>query len=464
MTQEFVKSQYESKRDATFRSLLLIYAAIFLCKSILPSNIETLKTTLSGTTDLAIGIDAAGYLLISTISILFFGYYSEKLSEKYSIKKIFVITQFGWVACFGLIALVPHFLYYLILDFIGAFFIGAFLPIAFAMIGDFYPPKERGVKFGWLSFGLIIGSGGGIIFGKLLGGLIPDIGWRLAYGLGFILGFLAVQGYFRIGIVPERGRAEPEFQDISGKIDYNYRLTFKSVKQLFKSKTIGALLISVLISGVGTAALGVWAINYFETVQLATLGASAGFIAMLFYVIAGLGALPGNILGGKLGDKYYREGKLKFRVLISIGGAVGGLFCMLGFYLIPFLSSTPLEVALSSVLILGLGFLGYLLASFPVGNQFAIYSEVCLPEARSSANAFHGVCVNLGGVFGNLLFASVIAGNESLYQFAVAIALLFWFGSIVFWIVPYFKYPKEAQKCREVLQIRRKQLDEINVQ
>lgn len=461
MARGMVDSQYESKRDETFRSLLLIYAAIFLCRSILPSNIETLKTTLPGTTDLAIGIDAAGFLLISTISVIFFGYYSEKLSEKYSMKKIFVITQFGWVACYGLIAVAPHFLFYIIFDYIGAFSFGAYLPIAFAMIGDFFPPKERGVKFGWLSFGMTMGSGGGIIFGKLLGGLIPDIGWRLAYGLGFILGFLAVHGYFRIGILPERGRAEPEFQDISGKIDYNYRFTFKSVKQLFKSKTIGALLISVLISGMGTAALGIWAINYFETVQLTALGASAGFIAVLFYIIAGLGALPGNILGGKLGDKYYRVGKLKFRVIVSIGGAIGGLLCMFGFFLIPLFSATPLEIVLSSVLILGLGFLGYLFAAFPIGNQFAIYSEVCLPEARSSANALHGVMVNVGGIFGNLLFASVIEGTEGLYKVAVTIMLIFWIGSAFFWIVPYFKYPQEAQKCRQILGERRKEMGDI---
>jgi len=395
-------------------------------------------------------------LIILTVCILFFGYFSERISKKISIKKLFAITQFGWVACYGLIALSGNFMQYAVLDVIGAGFRGAYLPIAFAMVGDFYSPEERGAKFGWLNFGLILGSGGGLIFGNLLGG-IEVIGWRLAYGVGFILAFLAVLGYARRGITPERGKHEPDLQGLD-EIDYDYKITLGNIKKLFQSKSVTSLIFSVLLTGVATTTLGIWAIDYFENSQLTSFGGSARLFAMLFYIMAGLGALPGNIQGGKIGDKHYKYGNLRGRVTISLFGLGTGLACMFCFYLIPLFGTEIGVMILAAILILGLGFLGYWLVSFPVGNQFAIYSEVCVPEVRSTANALHGVMVGLGGAIGNFFFAITIIADE-VTSIHVAILLLFWVAGAALWIIPFFTYPKEAEQCREIMLERRGELE-----
>ena len=399
-------------------------------------------------------------LLVLIVSILFFGYFGEKLSEKYSIKKFFIIFQIGWVICFGLIVFSQNFLQFSILHVLSAVFRGSYLPIAYAMIGDFYPPKERGAKFGTISVGLILGAGGGLLFGTLLGN-IPDIGWRIAYGLGFILSLLAVEGYTRNGIIPRRGKYEPELQDLEKEVKYDYKITLSSLKKLFKTKSVGILLIAVLITGVTTTTLGIWSLDYFTFSQL-TIIADIDFrrlIAMMIFLIAGFGAIPGNIWGGKWGDKYYKAGKLRGRVIFSIVGIIVGFTCFFGFYLIPLFGATTWEIILSATLILSLGFLGFLFTSLSVGNQFAIYSEVCVPEARASANSLHGVMVSIGGIVGNLLLVFSITGFLIL-PFHVTILVTFGIIGGLLWIIPLFTYPREEKECRDLMAKRRVEMEQ----
>ncbi len=418
---------------------------------------------LPGTEAFGIGVVMASYLGIVTISTLIFGYYGEKLSEKFSRKKILVITQLGWVICYGLVPFSLHFYHYLILNAIAAFFVGAFIPLAFTMVGEFYPPEERGKQYGWMNFGLVLGLGGGMLFGKLLS-FIDIIGWRLAYGLGASLGLAAVLGYSLSGIEPERGREEPEFRDMK-EIKYDYRITLSKLKQLFKNRTIAALIISLLIQGIATETIGVWTIYYFEAQKLIVLGTSAGLAALMFYIIAGIGALPGNIRGGNLGDKYYNEGKMKGRVLVSLGGLIAGIGLIFGFYFIPFFSGSILAMVLSSILILFIGFIGYFFLAFPAGNHFAIYSEVCVPEVRSTANAMHGVMVNLGGVPGNLLLTILLTVDITFLALGISILLVIQLVGALLWLIPYFFYPREAEKCRDIMVKRREEMQQrLNVE
>ena len=205
-----MNENYEYNRDRTFRSILLIFAAIFLCKGTLYAIIDDLTEPgwLPGTTEFGIGVVLATYLGIGVISTLLFGFFGEKLVEKYSRKKVFTITQLGWVISYGLMAFSLNYAQFLVLVVIGAFFVGSFIPLGFTMVGEFYPPQQRGKQYAWLNIGLVLGLGGGMIFASVFG-LLGSIGWRVSYGLGAILGLAAVLGYYASGIEPERGREEP---------------------------------------------------------------------------------------------------------------------------------------------------------------------------------------------------------------------------------------------------------------
>jgi len=451
---------YQIKRKKTFQSMLLLYFMIFFCTGILPVNIENLLLYLPKTTHFGIGTVSAGSLIMGIISILTFGYYGDKISEKWSRKKIFIYTNLIWVFSFGLAAVSPNYYCYLLFIITSAIGTGAFVPLGFSMIGDFYSPQDRGKKYGIMQFGLILGAGMGIIFGGFIGSYLPaklnSIGWRLAYGLGFLIGLFVLITYIFSAIEPERLRSEPEFKDYDGKIKYTYKITFKSVKELLKKKTIGAILISALCGGIANTALGVWAIFFLST---KIGGVESLLIATTVYTLAGSGALPGTIIGGIIGDRYFKSGVFKGRVIISLTGLIIGISLMIMFYLIPFFLDSTLQIIFSWIFFLTIGYLGFLLIGFSSGNQFAIYSEVTLPEVRSTVNAMNGLMVNIGGIIGSFLIAFMIESNISLLPYAILIVLFIWLLGSLFWIIPYFYYPRELKECRETMQKRRNDIE-----
>ena len=447
---------YEVKKKKTFRSLHNLYFMLYFCIGILPVNIDNLLEYLPGTTESGIGIVVACNLIMGTISIVLFGYYGDKLSEKYSRKKIFLITNLIWIIAYGLCALAINYLFYLVFYILAAIGIGAFLPIGFSMISDLFQPKERGSKYGMMQFGLLLGNGIGIILGGLLGSYAGPAGWRYAYGLGFLLGILTVINYWFSGIEPTRASAEPEFMNLKGPIKYDYKLTFNNLGKLIKRKSVVGILLVVLFNAIASSTLGTWAIFYLsEKIP----GNNAELTATTIYLLAGLGSLPGAIIGGKIGDRNFNSEKINGRILISFVGHILGAVSLIGFYLIPFFIETILQVIFSWIFFLIIGFCGYMFASFQVGNQFAIYSEVCIPELRNTANAMNGLMVNFGGIIGNLLISSLIYQNESFLPFAITIVLIIWLVGVIFWIMPYYYYLKEFKECRETMITKRKDLE-----
>jgi len=428
---------------------------IYFCIGIMPVNIGNLLLYLPGTSKFGLGVVMASFLTVGTISILMFGYLGDKISRKYSRKKIFVLTNLLWVAAYGLVSLSLNYYFYLFFFMLAAFGAGSFLPIGFSIIGDIYSPKERGVRFGTMQFGANLGSGLGVIMGGLLGTYAGLNGWRFAYGLGFTIGLLVVINYYFSGIDPKQGGSEPEFEEFKAELNYNYKITRENLIQLFKKKSIAGILIFTLCSGICTSTLGIWAIFYLTT-KINDI--EAGFFITTIYLLAGIGALPGTIMGGKLGDSLYHSGKIKGRVIISIVGLIMGITCFFGFYLIPFFIATTLEIVFSWIFFITIGFLGFFFTSLCVGNIYAIYSEVCVPELRCTANALNGVMVNIGGIIGNLLLSSLIESDISLLTFAISLVLLIYLFGTIFWIIPYFYYPKESIMLRNLMADRLREL------
>ena len=452
---------YELKKKKTFRSLYHLYFMLFFCIGILPVNIDNLLAYLPGTTESGIGIAVACNLIVGTFSIILFGYFGDKLSKKFSRKKLFMITNLIWIFAYGLCALAINSLFYFIFFVIAAIGNGAFLPIGFSMISDLYQPKERGRKYGMMQFGLLLGNGMGIILGGLLGSLAGPDGWRYAYGLGFLLGILTIINYFFSGIEPIHARAEPEFIDIKESIKYDYKITLSSLGKLFKRKSVLGILMAVLFTAIASSTLGTWGIFYLST---KLLGSNADLIATVIYLLAGIGSLPGAIIGGKVGDKFFHSERIYGRILISFIGHIFGALFLMAFYLIPFFLETSLQVILSWIFFLTIGFFGYMFASFQIGNQFAIYSEVCIPELRNTANAMNGLMTNFGGIIGNILISFLVYQNKALLPFAIMVVMIIWFIGASFWIIPYKNYPNELKQCREAMITKRKELDKNNDQ
>jgi len=444
--------KYTQKQlDQNFTTIFLMWAGIYFCMGTLAPNINNIVPNLEGATESLIAMVVAIQLIISILSILFFGYYSDKLSQKFSRKNILLVSNLIIGAGFFVLALSANMMMFSIFYFITASGTGAFLPIGFAIIGDSFPPEERGNKFGVMQFGLVIGAGGGLLFGTLIGGLGGPIGWRLAYVFASFMMFGAVFLYYRVGINIVKGQADPELSDFKGEITYDYKITFSNLKQILSKKSVTAILISILLINVMATTLGVWGIYFLETKIPNTLTVT------IVFMLAGMGALPGTIMGGNIGDSLSKKGKKNGRVIISLlGNVIGMTIAIILYMFIPF---DPNAYILSFLTFCIIGFLYFMISSFAVGNIFAIFSECCVPENRSVANAMIGLMRNMGGVIGNLIISIMIIDNIDLLPLAMLTVMIIALIGSFFWIFPYFYYVKESQNLRETMVLRREKLD-----
>ncbi len=451
-----MESNKQGEINQTFKSLWVLYFMLYFCIGILPVNIDNLINDLLGTTEFGIGMIIVSQLSIGTISIFLFGYYDDKISGAFSRKRIFISTNLIWILAYGLNFFAFNYYFYFLFMIIASIGSGAFLPIGFSIIGDMYSPKQRGNKYGMMAFGLNLGSGMGLLFGGLLGSYTGPEGWRWAYLIGSCISFLALILYTLRGIDPERGRSEPEFESYIGTINYNYKITYKSILNLFQIKTVRYILLFILCNGIATATLGNWAIFYLTQKINAE---DPGLIATTLYLVAGIGILPGSIYGGKLGDKFLKNGKKNGRIFVSFIGLVIGIIFLILFYMLPILDKNPLEILFSWILFLSLGLIGNFFASLNAGNVFAIYSEVCVPEIRSTINAFNGIMINIGAIVGNLILSTFIEQDPGFLSLALFLVLIIWILGSLFWLAPLKHYSIEVAKCNKFKLLRRSELE-----
>ena len=431
---------FKLQRKNTFSLIFGLYLTIYFSMGILPANIDNLLLNLQDTTSLGISLLITTNLLTSMASILFFGYYTNYLAKKITRKKLFIFTNLIWIISYGLLGISLNFAMFFIFIIISAIGTGAFLPIGFSMIGDFYRPQERGTKFGIMQFGYLLGNGVGIIIGGITG-------WRIGFMLGAIIGMIVLSVYYIHGIDPEYRIVKQVETDLKEKTPYNYKITGKDVLDLFKIKSVSAILISVFCSGLAIFTLGNWAIFYL------TNKVNNEAWATFLYIFAGLGALPGAIIGGKLGDKYHHLFHNRGRMFVSFLGLLIGISFLIGFYIYAFLA---------------LGIIGYFFTYFAVGNQFAIYTEVCIPRLRSTVNGLNSLVLNLGGITGNLVLSALIQNNIVMLNIYIVIVLVFWLLGSFMWTLLYFYYPYESERVKiktlpytQVLQLNKSTQDEI---
>ncbi len=441
----------KTKLEKNFTAVLYLFASYYFSISSFTSIIGLLFSSLPGTTSFGIGLISASNLVFSTIGILIFGYYGETIAEKYSRKHIFFITNLICVACAGLRPFSPNFFFFFFTYAIGNFSSGALIPIGYSIISDSFPPEMRGKKYGSLNFGITLGSGGGLLFGGILGNYLGNIGWRSAYIIGFVFELAAIIIYWKHGVDPIRGSSEPTYNNNNNTLALSYKITVLKFKAVLKKKSTTAILLSTLISAVATSVLNTWAIFYFTT---RINYPNSLLFATLIFIIAGSGALPGSIVGGKIGDRVYQSGKINGRASLSFFGGIFGLLCFFGFYLLPFSTENTVSIIVSLIILIILGFFGFFFTTLCIGNIYAIFSEVCVPEARSTTNAINGLMYNFGGIFGQLAFSLIIERSIMSLPFTITILLIIWFLANLLWIIVFFAYPKEALLCKEELNYR----------
>ncbi|MBA3585217.1 MAG: MFS transporter, partial [Gemmatimonadetes bacterium] len=217
-------------------------------------------------------------------------------------------------------------------------------PSAGSLLGDYYPPEERGKAFSIQQVMLLAGTGIGVALG---GGLSKAFGWRWGLLVAALPGLLVALLVFKMR-EPRRGTAdlmsaigagsvqhaedhesEKLFDDGFGRFVKDMISGLRAdMKTVMSIRTMRYALVGVAALLFTITAIAAWLPQYYERhLHFAEGGGEAAF-----GLLAVLGGVPGVLIGGKVADKYATRvvgGRLALPAVFIFIGTV----CFTGSYL-----------------------------------------------------------------------------------------------------------------------------------
>jgi MFS family permease len=382
-----------------------------------------------------IGIAGAIYIIGACLGALFFGQLTDRLGRK----KLFMLTLGLYLLATAATGASMSTLWF----FAARFFTGAGIGGEYAAINsaidELIPARVRGrvdlLINGTYWYGSALGSALAIVF--LFPGLLPDnIGWRLAFAVGIVLGFAILLIRRHVPESPRwlfiHGRQEEAERIVAGiereveqetdtdleQVDQTLTvrqrrsIPFREIaKVAFELYPRRAILGIALFIGQAFIYNGI-------TFNLGTLfttfyGVSSSFVPVFVIIYA-----VGNFLGPVLLGRYFDAiGRKPMIAATYIGSAVMTFPLALVF----------LAGAGGEWLLIGLIVATFFLASAGASAAYLTVSEIFPMETRALAIAFfYAIGTAAGGIAGPLLFGQLIGTNER-----VLVMVAFFIGAAV---------------------------------
>jgi MFS family permease len=179
------------------------------------------RTDTLALTDAQVGASATCYLIGAVAGALFFGYATDRLGRK----RLFTITLLLYLVATALTACSWNFASYAVFRALTGAGIGGEYSAINSAIDELIPARVRGRVDLIINASFWIGAaiGAAAVIGLLDTGIVPiSIGWRLAFGIGAVLGTVII---FLRHAIPESPRwlmthgREPEAEDIMRAIE-----------------------------------------------------------------------------------------------------------------------------------------------------------------------------------------------------------------------------------------------------
>lgn len=230
-----------------------------------------------------------GYLLFAfAITQFLFSPFMGNLSDQYGRRPIILLSLFGFVIDYLLLAIAPTFGWLVVGRLIAGFF-GASFSTANSYIADVSTEENRSKNFGMLgaAFGV------GFIIGPLMGGLLGEIGLRVPFYVAAVLTFInLLYGYF---ILPESLTKENR-----RKFEWKKANPISTLKKIGTYKNIGYLLLAFFIINLGSHAIqSNW--TYFTMYKFDW---SEGMVGLSLAVVGAMVGVVQAMLAQKAADKF----------------------------------------------------------------------------------------------------------------------------------------------------------------
>jgi MFS family permease len=167
-------------------------------------------------TDAEIGLSASAYLLGAVLGALGFGWLTDLLGRK----RLFFITLGVYIAGTAATALSPNFAAFALFRFVTGAGIGGEYAAINSAIQELIPARYRGRTDLAVNGSFWVGAAFGALGASVMlepGRFAPDVGWRVAFGLGAVLGLGIL---FLRRFLPE----SPRWLVLHGRVDEAERI------------------------------------------------------------------------------------------------------------------------------------------------------------------------------------------------------------------------------------------------
>lgn len=350
------------------------------------------------------------------------------LADKYP-RKLLLVLMTGiwglWTAAIGFVNSYSELLWIRIISSIG---LTAFWPIAFSLLGDLFPSKQRGRASSIMS---VIGYTGNLISYIILPILAAGNGegWRV----GFIAMGIAssVSGLIMLFVTdPPRGSAEEELSglDEAGK-KATLKFKWSLLPQLLKIKSWTLLMFHYFSFAIGGSILFAFLFTWLNTLSYSQ-EVILGVTPILF-----IGSLVAYAGSGFLSDKMEEKWPDSGRFILGLVSLVLIVVGQLGFIMLGGASISALYL---------FGFLtGIGIGSIETGVRVPLSQNVLPPELRATGRGLLDMVVAGSGalaliIFGLVLDHSGVTFTMLLLVIPVAITL-----STIFWLPILRSYPRD---------------------
>jgi MFS family permease len=365
----------------------------------------------------------SGALIVATLLYPIWGY----LYDHYARAKLLALASFIWGATTWMNGIVRTFPAFLVTRASTGIDDSSY-PGLYTLVADYFGPNLRGKIYGLLQLAQPLGYLLGMILALMVAPMIG--GWRSIFYITGTLGLVvAILIFFFVKDMP-RGKAEPEFEQMSEMATFKFSWT--EAKEIFKKRTMWFIFLQ------GFAGVFPWnVITYFFFAYLEKeRGYDAnGILFTMAPVILILAA--GYFVGGALGDFLFKFTK-KGRIIISSAGVVlGAVFLALAI-------TTPIEAKNQFFVFMCLTAIFMPLSS---ANVIATVYDVTVPEVRSTAQAVEYFIENAGAAFAPIL-TGMIADATSLQTAILVIPIVTWGLCFLFYLGALFTIDKDHADLR----------------
>ncbi|GLU45843.1 MFS transporter [Nocardiopsis ansamitocini] len=375
-----------------------------------------------GITEGQVGIAASVYVTGACLGALFFG----QLTERYGRKKIFLLTLGVYLVATVFTAFSFNITWFLVCRFFTGFGIGGEYAAINSAIDEMVPARLRG-RIALIingSYWLGAAAGAALAYPLLNPEVLPeDIGWRVLFGLGGLMGFIIL---FVRRMVPESPRwlvvhgREEEAERVVGAIEEEIRSEThrptlppaegELVLEQRTTTTLRELAVTIVHTYPRRTVLGLSlfagqaflynAVFFTQALVLTAFFGVPSATAPLFIVPLALGNFLGPVLLGPLFDSLGRKPMISSTYILSGLLLVGtGVLFQNGA-----LTATTLTLCWCAV---------FFVASAGASAAYLTVSEIFPMETRPQAIAlFYAVGTALGGILGPTLFASLVESGE----------------------------------------------------